>query len=295
MNKDFFYRLFYSKEGWFFIKLLIGVRWLLELGYNLLHATTIIEPIGLCKILPCGILSNSIVLGIVLVVSFASVVIYIFYEKYTILSIVTLLVSSLFMISFHESTGVFIRASLFSMIWVGQLAAYIFHKNNIEDLKKFRHQYVIQLICATYFLAALTKLSDAGWTWPQQGSDYFAISSLKGYLYDYFDTGNTTLLNEGYNLAYLLLEYKQLVYWLMLGALLLEFTSPLAVLDKRLTFFYGIMFLLLHIGIKYTMSITIGGTYYSMLAFMLNPLGLLYFSFKYLKETYLKKEAISSI
>lgn len=295
MNKDFFYRLFYSKEGWFFIKLLIGVRWLLELGYNLLHATTIIEPIGLCKILPCGILSNSIVLGIVLVVSFASVVIYIFYKKYAIPSIVTLLVLSLFMISFHESTGVFIRASLFSMIWVGQLAAYIFHKNNIEDLKKFRHQYVIQLICATYFLAALTKLSDAGWTWPQQGSDYFAISSLKGYLYDYFDTGNTTLLNEGYNLAYLLLEYKQLVYWLMLGALLLEFTSPLAVLDKRLTFFYGIMFLLLHIGIKYTMSITIGGTYYSMLAFMLNPLGLLYFSFKYLKETYLKKEAISSI
>lgn len=294
MNKDLFNRLFYSKKGWFFIKLLIGIRWLLESG-NLLHATTIIEPIGLCKILPCGILSNSIVSSIVLVVSFVSIVIYIFYEKYTILSIVTLLVLSLFMISFHESTGVFIRASLFSMIWVGQLAAYILHKKNIEDLKKFRHQYVIQLICATYFLAALTKLSDAGWAWPQQGSDYFALSSLKGYYYSFFDSGDVEQLNAGYKLAYLLLEYKQLVYWLMLGALLLEFTSPLAVLDKRLTFFYGIMLLLLHIGIKYTMNITIGGTYYSMLAFMLNPLGLLYFSFKYLKETYLKKEAISSI
>lgn len=294
MNKDFFYRLFYSKEGWFFIKLFIGVRWFLEVG-NLLNATTIIKPVGLCKILPCDILSNSIVMSIALGLSLFTISIYIFYEKYALPSILTLLILSLFMISFHESTGVFLRASLFSMIWVGQLAAYIFHKNNIEDLKKFRHQYVIQLICATYFLAALTKLSDAGWAWPQQGSDYFSISSLKGYLYDYFDTGNATSLNEGYKLAYLILGSKHFVYWLMFGALLLEFTSPLAALDRRLTFFYGIMFLLLHIGIEYTMSITIGGTYYSMLAFMLNPLGLLYFSFKYLKEIYLTKRSISSI
>lgn len=289
MNKDFFYRLFYSNEGWFFIKLLIGIRWLLELGYNLIYSSTIIEPVGLCKILPCGILSNSIVLNIVLLVSFFSVGIYIFFEKYALPSILTLLLLSLFIISFHESTGVFIRASLFSMIWVGQLAAYVLHKKNIENLKKFRHQYVIQLICATYFLAALTKLSDAGWAWPQQGSDYFALSALKGYIYDYFDTGNTTLLNDGYELAYLILEHKQLVYWLMLGALLLEFTSPIAAINRRLTFFYGVMFLLLHIGIKYTMSITIGGTYYSMLAFMLNPIGLLYFAYKFLKDKYFKK------
>ena len=65
MNKDFFYRLFYSKEGWFFIKLFIGVRWFLEVG-KLLNATTIIKPVGLCKILPCDILSNSIVMSIAL-------------------------------------------------------------------------------------------------------------------------------------------------------------------------------------------------------------------------------------
>jgi hypothetical protein len=241
-------------------------------------------PVGVCAIIPCDWLQNIFFKGVIIFSCLLALYFYLFSKKYLILTLSCLFLLSVLIISAHESSGVFNRANLFSMVWLGQLLATVVYRNNIEKMRIYRHQYVVQIVGATYFLAAISKLLDAGWDWPIQGAEYISINGLKGYYYHYFDNGNSRMLQFGTEIAYSLLHHKELVYWSLLVALFIELTAPLAAISVKTTFIYGVAFLLLHLGIYYTMNILIGGTYFTMLAFLLNPLGIIFFCIKRLKK-----------
>jgi hypothetical protein len=284
--KDYFEKLFYSDKAWFCLKLFLAFFWLNEMNYMIWETNKVLIPVGVCTIFDCSCISNQ---GFKVALSLSLLVGLFFYlksEKYNGITLPLLFLFSVFIISSNESTGVFMRASLFSMVWFGQWLAHLIHKKNPDKLRKYRHQYVVQLITATYCLAGVSKILDAGWNWPEQGSELLALSSIKGFYFDFFDTGNHTNLNLGYSIAYTILNHKTLVCLFLWATLILELSTPLANLSLRLTFFYGILLFLMHRGIDYSMNIVIGGTYYSMLAFMVNPIGIIYLLYlKYFKGT----------
>jgi hypothetical protein len=292
---DYLHQLYYSRIGWLCIKIFLSFFWLIEMLGMVSSTSHISLPVGVCAIIPCDWLQNIFFKVAIIFACFLALCFYLFSKKHLTLTLSCLFLLSVLIISAHESSGVFNRANLFSMVWFGQLLAAIVYRNNIEKMRIYRHQYVVQIVGATYFLAAISKLIDAGLDWPTQGAEYISINGLKGYYFHYFDNGNSQVLQFGTAIAYTLLEHKELVYWSLICALFIELTAPLAAISVKTTFVYGVAFLLLHLGIDYTMNIVIEGTYFTMLAFMLNPLGIIFFLYKDIKKRgsslFLRKES----
>jgi len=278
MVSNFIHQLFYSNKGWFCIKLFLLLHWFSVIAYMLYQLNGAPLPNGICELFDCGLFTYMPVKFFLLILSVIALSFYCV-EKLMIPSLFIISIISFLIISTHESNGILMRASLFTMVWVGQLLAYIFYKKDEAKLTKYRHQFVVQLIAATYTLAAVSKLHQSGFQWTHDGANFLAINALKGFLYNYYDSHDINALKEGYQMANLLLSNKTLVFYMLWSALLLELFAFIAVLDIRITLIYGILLFAMHIGIEYVMHILIAGTFYSMIAFFINPFGILYFGF----------------
>src|SRR5207237_864484 len=159
-------------------------------------------------------------------------------ERYMLGSLSVISTLSFIIISIHESNGIFMRANLYTMVWVGQLLAYVIYRKEDILLRYYRHQYVVQLIAATYTLAAISKFHRSGLHWANDGSQYLAIQGFKGYAYSYFDTLNEKELKKGVSIAHFMLQHKQLIYTLLMGALLLELFAFIACINKHIDLMY---------------------------------------------------------
>jgi hypothetical protein len=275
--------LFLSKQGWLCIKLGLVLHWLPDVGRMLWQADTIPFPTGLCALVPCTIFLPTAVKAMLLVLMVAGSIFYLL-EKRMSATLALLAVLSIISISLHESGGMFLRASLYSMVWVGQLLAYLVYTPNSAELVRFRHQFPVQLIAATYTLAAISKYWASGLHWPADGASYMAVQSFKGFAYAYYDALDPKTMREGLEVVAFMVDHSAMIYALLAGALLVETTVLLATLDRRITLLYGVLLFLMHMGIYFLMDIIIAGTYYSMLMFFVNPLGMVYFGFMALKK-----------
>jgi hypothetical protein len=210
-------KLFLSKQGWLCIKITLVWCWLPEMISLLPDCVGLPLPNGLCELLNCQLfLSPDTKIVMICLLVIASIA-YLF-EVFMPVALLVIAILSFVIISLHESNGIMRRASLFTMVWVGQLVAYVIYRKDDSLLRFYRHQYPVQFIAATYTLAAISKLYDSGLHWPADGAQFMAIHSFKGYAYSYFDTLNRTEWQKGLNVVHLMLAHKQLIYFFLTGA-----------------------------------------------------------------------------
>ena len=174
---------------------------------------------------------------------------------------------SLLLFTLQDSNGIFPRNGLYTTIFLVQSIAYW---RNAPALKTERIQFAIQIIVAGYLLAAIAKLQQSGLQWITD-APMASLQMIKGYAYQYIDTGNPAELLNGMNRADFAWQHPHFIQGLFAASLLLELFAWLAVKNKKWALAIGLALLCMHTGIDYFMHIRIKSIYYLMLIFLLNP------------------------
>src|SRR5690606_8868390 len=106
-------------------------------------------------------------------------------------------------------------------------------------LEKTRIFYSIQVIAASYTLAALSKLKTSGFSWFID-SKYMVLQMLKSNQMKYFDgvIEESELMDYKMNWV---LEYPVFFSIMLLAALLIELTCALALINNKTKILYGIL------------------------------------------------------
>jgi hypothetical protein len=263
----------FGAEGyqWFCLKLSLVFCWQGSLVYMAGAYSSCPFPVGICKLYNFDPLFSVYGLPVLIAALCILSLLYLFEAKmvYTTLCMSVL---SCIIVSHHESNGVFQRATPYTTIFVAQFFAYLGYKLNHQfDLARFRVQYCVQIIGATYLLSAITKLKAAGLGWVN-GAEVLPIHVMKGASFVYFTTGLKQALDNGYSMAYWLHGHVALVKWLFAGTLFLELTCFIAAFNNYVKVFYGIGLALMHLGIYVAMNILIAPLACPMMIFFLNPL-----------------------
>ncbi len=259
---------------WFCVKLSLVLTCITSLIYMARVYALCPFPIGICKLYNFNPLFSAhglpILIGAICILS----LLYLLEVKmlYTTLGIAG---PSCVIVSHHESNGVFLRATPYTTIFVAQFLAYLAYKlNNQFDLARFRVQFCVQIIAATYLLSGISKLQASGLGWIN-GAVEFPIVVVKGASFAYFITGIKERLDQGYQMAYWLHGHAALLKWLLAATLFLELTCFIAAFNNYAKVCYGIALTLMHLGIAITMNIVIAPLVYPMIIFFLNPLYLI--------------------
>ena len=193
-------------------------------------------------------------------------------EKKMLWTTLGMTVLTLVIISQHESSGQFFRATSYTVILAVQFLAYAAQRFKPEfDLGFYRLQFPVQIIAATYTLAALSKLQVSGWEWVSSGH-LFSLQVIKNEAFRYFDTGNVALMAQAQAKADWFLAHRSLVTMLLGSSLLLELLCPVVLIGPRVRMVYGGLLVAMHLGIYLVMGIVIGGIAFNMIIFFIHPL-----------------------
>ena len=273
-----------TEPYWLCLKLSVVFIWIPVILIMISQSVACPYPIGICKIINFSPLYTSIGKIFLYATLFVSCIFYLL-EKRMVLTTLTLFVLSCIIISYHESNGFFFRATSLSAVLGAQFFAYALHyfKPNF-DVNKYRVHFAVQIIAASYTLAAIAKLKATGLGWADEGG-LFSIQVMKNYSYLYFDTGSLTFLEHGKEIARSFIAHKELVKILLTGALLLELFCFAAVINNKVRVVYGFALLAMHIGIDMAMGIGVGIISKPMVVFFINPL---YYIYLFGKKVYLK-------
>ena len=262
----------FGKLSWLCIKISFAWFWLRQMIVMLLSGGKCLYPVGLCRLYNFDILFSGPALGVLIAILLVCIILYLS-EKKMLFATGMLTVLTGIIISHHESSGIFMRATPFTTIFAAQFIAYLFFRINTDfNLPVYRQQYAIQIIAATYTLAAISKFTLSGITWVQDGADLFPLQILKSFSSRYFDTGDAAALQKGYSIANFAWQHKPLFKVLLTGSLALETCCFIVVLNPALRIGYGLALALMHFGIAYSMNIVIGGLAFPMVIFFINPL-----------------------
>lgn len=268
--RDIYKQISDDKE-WFFTKLQFAFIWCSIMVVMIGQCNVCKYPVGLCRIYSFDFLSipaiKPLVIALVIITAF-------FYVLEVSMLLVTFLLAFIsgVIISYHESNGIFFRATGLTVIWAVQfLAYYRFYFNKEFDLKTYRLQYPVQIIAAIYTLAAISKLMGSGIDWINAGP-FFSLQVIKNFSFQYFDTGSLYHLDKGKEIAYTLMRYKEVIRLMLAGALILELFCFAALYNRVLKFYWGVGLLLMHIGIAAFMGIGISVIAFPMVIFFINPL-----------------------
>jgi hypothetical protein len=261
----------YGEQAWFYIKICFTLCWIVQIMTMAGTGGECLYPVGICNWYSFDFLftvpGNWVLVAILLPL-------FIFYlrEQYMLVTTACLSIVSCIIVSRHESSGMLLRATPFTTVFIAQFLAYLFHRLNPHfDLRFYRQQFPVQLIAATYTISAISKLDSSGTGWANAGSTYMALPVLKSFAFEYFDTGHAIALEKGYSIAHFMLTHKSLISSLLTASLLLELCCMLVTLHPFIRFGYGIGLLLMHIGIAISMHILIAGVFFPMLIFFINP------------------------
>lgn len=183
-----------------------------------------------------------------------------------------LFIISCIVMSYHESNGLFARATVFSVIWFFQFSAYAQHFFKPDfDLRYWRVQYSVQAIAATYTLAGIAKLWASGIGWINAGP-LFAIQVMKNYSFLYFDIGDITFMEKGKFIANQLINHEAFLTVILTISLILETFCLVAIIKPQLKIIFAVGMIIMHIGIAITMGIGISAIAFPLLIFFINPL-----------------------
>ena len=274
-----------SSKYWVCIKVSFLYYWLTRVvSVVLFQSNTVDTPIGIYEFVHYGFLFTGafkyISLAIILMISFLYIT-----ERYMKWALLIMSVFSVLLITYHESQGVFLRNTAYSMILIVQFLAYLIKDISPGfNLKTYRIQFPVQIIAANYFLAALSKLQASGLSWITEGK-YFSLQVLKGFYYRYFDTGDIMYKQLAWEKTDWFLSHLDIITFLLAFSLFLEFFSWVALLGRKYRIAMGFMLVGMHLGIKWGMNIVIGAMVANMVIFYLNPL---YYVYRIIDEVKVK-------
>lgn len=220
---------------------------------------------GCCHVLPCHWMAAAMVRYTVLLLALGLLVAYTVEWKMKWVSLLLFLVSG-FIFSYEESNGVQQRTALFTLVFLFQTLAY-FTRNPAG----IRHFFSLQAVAATYMLSGISKLMTSGWRWPLD-APHLLLQIQKGAYYRYFDTGNAAVLQAKQHYIDFFAAHPGLLQVLLVLVLLLELTTFMILVNRRIRWIYGIALLIMHAAIYLVMDIIIAPVVYTMLIVLLNPL-----------------------
>jgi hypothetical protein len=241
------------------------------MAYDVLRAySTVNFPVAFCQLGLCEWISlfSFKLFFIFLLLLFSAAYIFEYKMKVTLafLSVISVLVFSI-----EESNGIMNRASLMSMVFIAQWIAYLLYDKQTNNLIKFRLQFGIQLVVATYMLSAISKLMASGFSWISD-SQYAVLQIQKSIYYNFYDSNNTSFIKEGAHFVQFMNQHSTFFSLLFLSALVIEFTVFIALFNKKTRLLYGLLLLSMHIGIFVVMDIIILHVFIPMLLLFLNPI-----------------------
>lgn len=260
-----------TNRFWLFIKISYLFFWL-NLLLNIIAFTgEATLPFGIAKLVSLNFLFDSKLKFILVAPALTLAVLYLF-EKWMPVTTLLMTALTLLLISHHESTGVFLRATAYSTVIGAQALAYgIKYFKADFDLEKYRIQFPVQIIAATYTLAGLSKLMTSGIEWIDTGK-FFSLQILKNQYFFYIDSGSAAMKEIAWQKAEWFNNHLGTVKFFLASSLLLELACFAALVNKKMRAAMGFMLLGMHIGIFYVMGIMIGGVAFNMVIFFLNPL-----------------------
>lgn len=250
------------------MRLSFGLYWLYNFHWSLWNYKQSHIPVGIANLMDLHFLAHYPVKVLFTAMAIASMLLY-FSGKYLILSLWSLFVLSLLVFSAEESSGVFYRVSLLTMIWFAQLLAIIFSngKNNKDQLVYFS----VQIIAAAYLLAAFSKWTNSGFSWVADAK-YFELQALKGDYFNWATDLKAVHISTATQKVRFVAEHLFLIQLLLALSLLLETAAFLILRSKKWAFYFGVCLAFMHLGIYYMMDIFIAPVAIPMLLFLINPL-----------------------
>jgi hypothetical protein len=253
--KDCFLNRNSAKEIWPLTKVLFILYWLFKIKSMAYHVPEIDYPKGFCYVFDCNIFFSAYARHFLFILAVTAAILYIF-EKFMIPSLVLISLSSIIFFSLTASNGVNHINSFMSGIFISQLIAYIYYAyhKNYEKLEQSRIQFSVQVVAASYTLAALSKLSNGGFNW-FMASDGFALQIHKSLLLSFSTTGDPAFLEKSDWLLNFVLQHPGITQFMLLTALLLEFFAFLVLIKNELKVIYGWVLIFMHLGILYLMDI----------------------------------------
>jgi hypothetical protein len=265
--------------GWYCAKIPIVLIWAYIMFYMILSVSHCLYPTGICRLYSFEALFTAGGKYCLYVLITWCVINYIL-EKRMVLTTFSMFVISLIVISFHESNGIYFRATVLSPLWGVQCLAYYQYKNNPSfDITYYRQQYVWQIIAAVYTLAGIAKIYYSGLAWINAGPSFY-LQVVKNHSFHYFDSGRLDNFNQILAYGNILSSYLPVLKLLLAAALFLEVGCFLVLINKKIRFVWGMGLLLMHIFIGTVMGIGISVIAFPMIFFFLNPFYLIILGFK---------------
>ncbi|CAN5164968.1 hypothetical protein BH09BAC1_BH09BAC1_20050 [soil metagenome] len=261
----------YNEKEWLCIKISIMFLWVLFVLFIVKDYSGQPYAIGICKLFDCSIISTTVGRVVFVIANLVLAYCYI-RDKYMVATTFLLGVSCLVYFSLQESNGIHNRCSLFTFIFFAQSIAYSLHKlGYLQNILKYRIQFSVQAVAASYTLAALSKLTTSGFGWIADTPN-MALQIVKSFSYRYIDYNDISIFNEGMTYAEWILDHSILVQLLLGFSLFLELFAVLALVNRRTALVYGLLLLGMHIGIAVLMDIWMMLIAYPMIVYLINPL-----------------------
>ena len=260
----------YTKIEWKFMKVSLVVFWFVSISKTLIECSSLPMPVGVIGFLPAN---TNISLAFKSICLIATIIVLYFYiiEKKMVLSTFFLFIVSVLIFTIEESNGIFQRNGLFSFVFFAQFLAYFFNFKNINlNIEKNRVQFSVQVIAIGYTLSAFSKLNVSGLNWVLD-SKKMPLQIMKSFYNSYVDEGNFNYIQKAHEVINSFNNNIYIIYFLLGFSLALEFFALISILSKKHALVFGLLLLLMHIGIFIYMNISILGIIYPMLVFMLNP------------------------
>lgn len=270
-------RLF--SQEWIWIKITLVLFWAKFVLFRPINYPAVDSPVGLCRIVPCSFLGTTPGFTLFVVLAGILFTLYLLEKKMVVVTIGLGVITQL-VLNLELSNGIRSRGGVVTMLFYSQAVAYIAnYVRFIEcNYKKYRIQFPIQIIAASYVLSALSKLRESGIGWITEGR-HIPLVMLKSYYHYYADTGNKAVLQNGQEFAYSLFANVNVIYLLLTITLILEFFAFLALINRRVTLVYGLLLLGMHIGMRYILNITLVLVAIPMIIFFINPFYYLFIFF----------------
>jgi hypothetical protein len=286
-KNNFDWAWFSLKASWVFI-------WVGIITVMILNCSSCPMPTGICKIYTFSPLFTPAGKGVLYALIFVLCLSYMA-EKFMLLNLGALALLSCIIISYHESNAIFFRATVLSTVWIAQFIAYVIQAIKPRfNISHWRIQFSVQMIAAVYTLAGIAKLQASGLDWIYAG-DGFLIHVMKNFSFQYFDSGNSSILERGQCIVQFFQQNYYLLQGLLAIALFLELFCLAAALNKKLKIIWGLGLLGMHVGIAWVMGIGISVICFPMVIYFINPVYLILQGIVYLGTRQILNKKDSSL
>ena len=245
----------------------LGIFWINSFLYHLTVYSTAPLPAGICQVVGCDVLLSGVGKAVLFVSAGAALF---FYLRNKVMSVACLSLGVLSMLSFtiEESNGILSRGGMFTALFFAQGMAFSISHGDKASVKAIL--YSVQIVIAAYWLASISKLETSGLQWVEDAK-YIPLQVVKSFSTEYFTIGDEYPLVQGKAIVSDLMDRTELIQLVLLFALLVEFTSPLAIFGRRWAIVIGTLLLLMHIGIEWVMNIYIDVIGHPMVIVLINP------------------------